>query len=40
MVVGEFVESALVFGLVLGDAGVPGDQCIDRFGGSNDSGKK
>ena len=26
---GEFVEAALVFGLVLGDAGIAGDQLVD-----------
>ena len=29
MLAGEFVEAALVFGLVLGDAGIAGDQLVD-----------
>ncbi len=33
MVAVEFVEAALVFSLILGDAGVTGDQIVDRLGG-------
>ncbi|CRH60385.1 Uncharacterised protein [Chlamydia trachomatis] len=36
----EFVEAALVFSLVLGDAGVAGDQRVDRFGGGTDTGEE
>ena len=37
---GEFVEAALVFGLVLGDAGIAGDQLVDRLGGSTHAGEE
>lgn len=37
MFAGEFVEAALVFGLVLGDAGVAGYQRVDRLGGRTDA---
>ena len=37
---GEFVEAALVFGLVLGDAGIVGDQLVDRLGGSTYAGEE
>ena len=36
----EFVEAALVFALVLGDAGVAGDERVDRFGGGTDLGEE
>ena len=37
---GEFVEAALVFGLVLGDAGIAGEQLVDRLGGSTHAGEE
>ena len=37
---GEFVEAALVFGLVLGDVGIVGDQLVDRLGGSTHAGEE
>ena len=37
MLVGECVEAALVFSLVLGDAGVAGYQRVDRLGGRTDA---
>lgn len=37
MLVGECVEAALVFSLVLGDAGVAGYQSVDRLGGRTDA---
>ena len=40
MLAGEFVEAALVFGLVLGDAGIAGDQLVDRIGGSTHAGEE
>ncbi len=40
MVGGEFVEAALVFGLVLGDAGVAGDERVNRFGGGTYLGEE
>lgn len=40
MLAGEFVEAALVFGLVLGDAGIAGDQLVDRLGGSTHAGEE
>ena len=36
----EFVEAALVFGLVLGDAGVAGDQRVDCFGSGTNLGEE
>ncbi|MGV3071942.1 hypothetical protein ACEE90_05810 [Corynebacterium phoceense] len=35
----EFVEAVLVFALVLGEAGVAGDERVERFGGT-DLGEK
>lgn len=40
MLAGEFLEAALVLGLVLGDAGVAGDQLVDRLGGRTDAGEE
>ena len=40
MLAGEFVEAALVFGLVLGDVGIVGDQLVDRLGGSTHAGEE
>ena len=40
MLAGEFIEAALVFGLVLGDAGIAGDQLVDRLGGSTHAGEE
>ena len=37
---GEFVEAALVFGLVLGDTCIAGDQLVDRLGGSTHAGEE
>ena len=36
----EFVEAALVFSLVLGDADVAGDERVDRFGVGTDLGEE
>lgn len=40
MLAGEFVEAALVFALVLGDAGVAGDQLVDCLGGHTHAGEE
>ena len=40
MLGGEFFEAVLVFGLVLGNPGVAGDERVDRFGGGTDTGEK
>lgn len=37
---GEFVEPALVFGLVLDDSGVAGDQLVDRLGDRTHAGEE
>ena len=40
MLAGEFVEAALVFALVLGDAGVAGEQLVDCLGGRTHAGEE